>query len=84
MRPRAPFTPLLAGRLLWAADPLAAQISNPAACVNPLIGTDPNPTVKVGPAFDTGNTFPGAVCPRGIVAWSPDTTHKDRIAGGYW
>ena len=70
--------------LWWAAGPLAAQVPDPAACVNPFIGTSPNPTVKIGYAFDTGNVFPGAVCPRGIVAWSPDTTHKNNIAGGYW
>ncbi len=52
--------------------------------VNPFIGTDPNPFSKVGYSFDTGNVFPGAVCPRGMVAWSPDTTHQREIAGGYW
>ena len=52
--------------------------------INPLIGTEPNPLIKEGWGWDTGNVFPGAVCPRGMVAWSPDTTHKNRIAGGYW
>ena len=52
--------------------------------VNPLIGTDPNPFSRVDYSFDTGNVFPGAVCPRGMVAWSPDTTHENVIAGGYW
>lgn len=52
--------------------------------VNPLIGTDPNPIKREGWGWDTGNVFPGAVCPRGMLAWSPDTTHKTRIAGGYW
>lgn len=52
--------------------------------VNPFIGTDPNPFSKVGYSFDTGNVFPGAVCPRGMLAWSPDTTHHSKIAGGYW
>jgi predicted alpha-1,2-mannosidase len=52
--------------------------------VNPFIGTDPNPISKVDYAFDTGNVFPGAVCPRGMLAWSPDTTHANVIAGGYW
>lgn len=56
----------------------------PAAFVDPFIGTDPNPYTKIGYTFDTGNVFPGAVCPRGMVAWSPDTTHKDKVAGGYW
>ncbi len=52
--------------------------------VNPLIGTKPNPVISEGYGWDTGNTFPGAVCPRGMLAWSPDTTHKNKIAGGYW
>lgn len=52
--------------------------------VNPLIGTDPNPIIHEGYGWDTGNVFPGAVCPRGMLAWSPDTTHKNEIAGGYW
>src|ERR1700744_6340189 len=52
--------------------------------VNPFIGTDPNPFSKIGYSFDTGNVFPGAVCPRGMLAWSPDTTHQRQIAGGYW
>ncbi|HEV2695215.1 MAG TPA: GH92 family glycosyl hydrolase [Verrucomicrobiae bacterium] len=52
--------------------------------INPFIGTDPNPFSKVGYSFDTGNVFPGAVCPRGMVAWSPDTSHQRQIAGGYW
>jgi predicted alpha-1,2-mannosidase len=57
---------------------------SPANAVNPLIGTGPNPLTKIGYAWDTGNVFPGAVCPRGMIAWSPDTTHASRIAGGYW
>lgn len=52
--------------------------------VNPFIGTDPNPVIHEGYSWDTGNVFPGAVCPRGMLAWGPDTTHKNRIAGGYW
>ena len=52
--------------------------------INPFVGTDPNQFSKVGYAFDTGNVFPGAVCPRGMLAWSPDTTHANVIAGGYW
>ncbi|HWD93453.1 MAG TPA: GH92 family glycosyl hydrolase [Verrucomicrobiae bacterium] len=63
---------------------MAAQGLALAPLVNPFIGTDPNPFSKVGYSFDTGNVFPGAVCPRGMVAWSPDTTHQRQIAGGYW
>ena len=70
--------------LLCSAVWLQAQEAPPASYVDPLIGTAPNPTVKIGYAFDTGNVFPGAVCPRGVLAWSPDTTHNRNIAGGYW
>lgn len=72
----------LAVALAWDAHPLAAQ--TPASFVDPLIGTAPNPYTRAGYSFDTGNVFPGAVCPRGMVAWSPDTTHNSQIAGGYW
>jgi predicted alpha-1,2-mannosidase len=66
------------------AQVIAAQEMALTPLVNPFIGTDPNPFSKVDYAFDTGNVFPGAVCPRGMLAWSPDTTHQKRIAGGYW
>src|SRR5579859_5001094 len=70
--------------LLAAAHLSAASEPVLTSSVNPFIGTDPNPFSKVGYSFDTGNVFPGAVCPRGMLAWSPDTTHHQRIAGGYW
>jgi predicted alpha-1,2-mannosidase len=56
----------------------------PTSWVNPFIGTEPNPYTKEGYAWDTGNVFPGAVRPRGMLAWSPDTTHAKEVAGGYW
>ena len=74
---------LLTGVSLLQAGGLA-QNAPPTSYVNPWIGTSPNPYVKEGYLWDTGNVFPGAVCPRGIVAWSPDTTHASQIAGGYW
>jgi len=52
--------------------------------VNPFIGTEPSPGSKFGIAFDTGNVYPGAVAPRGMLAWSPDTTHANKISSGYW
>jgi predicted alpha-1,2-mannosidase len=52
--------------------------------VDPFIGTAPSPGSQFGVAFDTGNVFPGAVAPRGMLAWSPDTTSANKIAGGYW
>ena len=68
----------------WAGRLMAAQELSLTRWVNPFIGTDPNPFSKVDYSFDTGNVFPGAVCPRGMLAWSPDTTQANRIAGGYW
>ena len=52
--------------------------------VNTFIGTAPNPQVKTGFKAVAGNVFPGAVCPRGMVAWSPDTTQVRQAPGGYW
>ena len=70
---------------LAPASSLGAVTEMPLAReVNPLIGTDQNPLTRFGFAWDTGNVFPGAVCPQGMIAWSPDTTHADKIAGGYW
>jgi predicted alpha-1,2-mannosidase len=76
----------LIGCILGLAPTLAAPVLDaaPTASVDPFIGTGPNPLIKIGWAWDTGNVFPGAVCPRGMIAWSPDTTHAERISGGYW
>jgi predicted alpha-1,2-mannosidase len=67
--------------------PVAANAAGPTSLtglVNPFIGTEPSPGSQFGIAFDTGNVFPGAVAPRGMLAWSPDTTTANRISGGYW
>ncbi len=69
---------LAVGNLAWADEIPLTHF------VNPFIGTDQNPYTRHGFAWDTGNVFPGAVCPRGMLAWSPDTTHANQIAGGYW
>ncbi|MDE3156810.1 MAG: glycoside hydrolase family 92 protein, partial [Acidobacteriota bacterium] len=54
----------------------AAVVGDPAALVNPFIGT-----------ANGGNTFPGASVPFGMVQWSPENTRGDhtRVAapGGY-
>ena len=84
---RTGFIPFIATITLYSGVPLAAIAGSElplSQYVNPLIGTDPNPLIREGYSWDTGNVFPGAVCPRGMVAWSPDTTHKKNIAGGYW
>jgi predicted alpha-1,2-mannosidase len=49
----------------------AFLVTDPAAVVNPFIGT----------AAD-GNDFPGAVAPFGMVSWSPDTVSRPE-GGGY-
>jgi predicted alpha-1,2-mannosidase len=52
-----------------------------ASYVNPFIGTEPAVANQhLGPGFDSGNVFPGAAFPHGMVQWSPDTTNA---AGGY-
>jgi predicted alpha-1,2-mannosidase len=53
-------------------------------CVNLFIGSAPAPGVKGGFKAVAGNTFPGAVLPRGMVAWSPDTTQYKQAPSGYW
>ena len=59
-----------------SAQPQIQVVPDPAAHVNPFIGTT-----------NLGNTFPGAVVPFGMLAWSPETTRGDhgRVAapGGY-
>jgi len=52
-----------------------------ASYVNPFIGTEPAAAnLPLGSGFDTGDVFPGAAFPRGMLQWSPDTTNS---AGGY-
>ncbi|GIM88414.1 GH92 family glycosyl hydrolase [Paractinoplanes toevensis] len=54
----------------------AAPAFDPAALVNPFIGTT-----------NLGNTYPGAVRPFGMLAWSPQTSRGNQVAtpapGGY-
>ncbi|MFI7539924.1 GH92 family glycosyl hydrolase [Actinoplanes sp. NPDC049599] len=56
-----------------APPPLVAE---PAAYVNPFIGTT-----------NLGNTYPGAVTPFGMLAWSPQTSRGNQLSipapGGY-
>jgi predicted alpha-1,2-mannosidase len=49
----------------------AAPVADPAAIVNPFLGTT-----------HAGDTFPGADAPFGMVQWSPDTTSRP-LGGGY-
>ncbi|MEW2401891.1 GH92 family glycosyl hydrolase [Streptomyces sp. NPDC046862] len=59
---------LLLGGALPSAEAAAEPVSDPAALVNPFIGTQ-----------NFGNTFPGASAPFGMVQVSPDTGGQ----GGY-
>ncbi|WP_410589333.1 lectin [Amycolatopsis sp. lyj-23] len=59
---------LLLGSLTATAAPPAAAataVADPAALVNPFLGTS-----------HEGNTFPGADAPFGMVQWSPDTPSR--------
>ena len=60
-------------------------VNDPASLVNPFIGTTSVSGSTVTPfvgAETSGNTFPGADVPFGMVQWSPDTpTRVD--TGGY-
>src|ERR1051326_738132 len=53
-----------------------------ASYVDPFIGTAPSPLAHYGTEFDGGDTFPGAVYPAGMLAWSPDTV-EHTLPGGY-
>ncbi|HEY0757039.1 MAG TPA: GH92 family glycosyl hydrolase [Ktedonobacteraceae bacterium] len=75
---------LLVAQLLAGAS-LAARTGNSlqdlAAYVNPFIGTMASAqNLPLGSGFDSGNVFPGALVPHGMVQWSPDTTTGP---GGY-
>jgi predicted alpha-1,2-mannosidase len=63
---------LLPGSSTSAVAAGAALVADPAAAVNPFIGT----------AGD-GNDFPGADTPFGMVQWSPDTPARP-YGGGYY
>src|SRR5256886_9078032 len=49
--------------------------------VNPFIGTSPGGS-SFGFGGDSGDTFPGAAYPRGMLQWSPDT--PSNLPGGYY
>ena len=63
------------GAAAQAAGPVS-PIADPAASVNPFIGTT-----------NVGNTYPGAVRPFGMLAWSPQNSTGNQIStpapGGY-
>src|SRR5262249_52925424 len=62
---------LLPGPSAGALEYNSAAVADPAAVVNPFIGT-----------ANGGNDFPGADAPFGMVQWSPDTVSRPD-GGGY-
>jgi putative alpha-1,2-mannosidase len=71
-----------------------ASVDDPAASVNPLIGT----TNGRNDVENGGNDFPGAITPLGMLAWSPEEpwagspeepwlakdVYRPAAVGGYW
>lgn len=66
---------VLTGALAGVLTPPAAQadalVTRPTAYVDPMIGT-----------ANGGNTYPGAVRPYGMMAWSPTSTTGDQTSTG--
>ncbi len=60
---------------------VASSNLNLTQYVNPFIGTAPGGS-SFGFSGDSGDTFPGATYPMGMVQWSPDTTSN--LPGGYY
>src|SRR6266849_4184671 len=60
---------------------VASSNLNLTQYVNPFIGTAPGGS-SFGFGGDSGDTFPGATYPMGMVQWSPDT--PSRLPGGYY
>lgn len=75
---------LAAGALpAHAASRGASPVRDPAAWVDPFIGTDAS-AADYGTGGGAGNTYPGATTPFGAVQWSPDTQQHDvSYAAGY-
>src|SRR5688500_271567 len=86
LRPLPAFS-FLALSLIGSAATAAVPVADPAALVNPFIGTAVS-TVNPGPGQvienGYGYTYPGAVVPFGMVAISPDTIGSNKKnCGGY-
>ncbi|MEV8226896.1 GH92 family glycosyl hydrolase [Streptomyces sp. NPDC079167] len=64
-------TGALAGAVLPPAAEADALVARPTAYVDPMIGT-----------ANGGNTYPGAVRPYGMIAWSPTSTTGDQTSTG--
>ncbi|WP_405659120.1 GH92 family glycosyl hydrolase [Streptomyces sp. NBC_01166] len=64
-------TGALAGAVVPPAAEAEALVARPTAHVDPMIGT-----------ANGGNTYPGAVRPYGMIAWSPTSTTGDQTSTG--
>jgi predicted alpha-1,2-mannosidase len=54
---------------------------NPAALVNPFVGTAPAEVADPVPGGTSGATWPGAAVPFGGVQWNPDTPNAENHTG---
>src|ERR687885_861857 len=63
----------LAPALGAQARAAASSALNPVQYVNPFIGTANSPLPDYLGGNGSGNTFPGATLPFGMIQWSPDT-----------
>lgn len=61
----------------------AAPSEDPAALVDPFIGTDDGTSPDPPPGDSGGSTFPGAAFPFGMVQWSPDTAPQAEFSYRY-
>jgi predicted alpha-1,2-mannosidase len=72
---------LLLSLIVTCFPPLAGQSRPLTKFVDPFIGTAPGGD-RFGFNGNTGDVFPGAVVPRGMLQWSPDTPSP--LPGGYY
>src|ERR687888_319470 len=61
------------GAQTHTARAAASPALNPVQYVNPFIGTANSPLPDYLGGNGSGNTFPGATLPFGMIQWSPDT-----------
>src|SRR5438552_1246665 len=79
--PRCRFSLVLLPAALLAAPVPVSATGSLTPLVNPFIGTAPGGS-GFGFSGDSGDVFPGAAYPRGMVQWSPDT--PSNLPSGYY
>src|SRR3712207_6708486 len=70
---RAVFLSVMLAAALFPVRPVEAQQADLASFVNPFVGTGNSPLPDYLGGNASGNTFPGATLPFGMVQFSPDT-----------